>query len=51
MTDTYIEVLERIADKLSDIYKVGLVHMGIAACMSMTMIMLAIYAINRFRGD
>lgn len=49
MTDTYIEALERIADKLSDIYRVGLVHMGIAACMNMIMIMLVIYAIIRWR--
>ncbi len=48
MTDTYIEALERIADKLSDIYS-ALAVTGIIICASM--IMLVIYVMIKWGAD
>ena len=48
MTDTYIEALERIADKLSDIYD-ALAVTGIIVCASM--ITLIMYVIIKWGID
>lgn len=48
MTDTYIEALERIADKLSDIYT-ALTVTGIIVCASM--IVLVAYVIIKWGID
>lgn len=48
MTDTYIEALERIADKLSDIYT-ALAITGIIICASM--ITLVIYVLFKWGID